>query len=66
VHASDRYPVYLPDGGFRRFLTEPVDIATAAPAVALYEADGWRETARVSFDLDDLHLAEIVFTGSAI
>ena len=145
VHATDRYPIYLPDGDFRRFLTRPasvaawvmtnedrivghialndetsepvmravddlgndrparyiarllvdpgirragvgqalleharretvsegclpvldvVDIPTAAPALALYRTAGWREVARVSFDLGDLHLDEIVFVGS--
>jgi len=145
VHATDRYPIYLPDGDFRRFLTQPasiaawvmteedrivghvalndatsnpvmravddlgndrpvryiarllvdpsarrtgngralleharreavaggclpvldvVDIPTAAPALALYRADGWHEIARVSFDLGDMHLDEIVFVGS--
>jgi len=145
VHASDRYPIYLPDGDFRRFLTQPtpiaawvmteddrivghvalndatsdpvmravddlandrparyiarllvdpnarragcgrmlleharseavaegclpvldvVDIPTAAPAIALYRAAGWQEVARVSFDLGDMHLNEIVFVGS--
>ncbi len=27
VHESDRYPVYLPDGDFRRFLTRPASTA---------------------------------------
>lgn len=144
VHTLDGYPIYLPDGDFRRFLTRPqslrawvathdheiighvalndvtstpvmdavadlnddrpagyvarllvdprsrrfgagrallkhalheavstdrlpvldvVDTPTAAPAVALYRADGWVETARVSFDLGDLRLEEIVFVG---
>lgn len=144
VQAVDRYPIYLPDGDFRRFLTQPasiaasvavdegrvvghvalnpstsepvmqvvrsqgddrsaiyiarllvdpgarrtgigrallqharqaalsngflpvldvVDIPTAAPAIALYRAEGWREIARVSFDLADMHLEEIVFTA---
>lgn len=144
VHAVDRYPIYLPNGDFRRFLTQPqplsawvathddeiighvalnattskpvmdavadlnddrpavyvarllvdpgsrrsgagrallkqalheavsrdrlpvldvVDTPTAAPAMALYRAEGWAETARVSFDLGDLHLEEIVFVG---
>jgi len=40
-----------------------VDIPTAAPAIALYRAQGWTEIARVSFDLADLHLEEIVFVG---
>lgn len=38
-----------------------VDIPTAAPAIALYKAEDWVETARVTFDLGDLHLEEIVF-----
>jgi GNAT superfamily N-acetyltransferase len=42
-----------------------VDIPTAAPAIALYRSEGWVETARVSFELGDLHLEEIVFTGPA-
>jgi len=42
-----------------------VDIPTAAPAIALYRAEGWREIARVSFDLADMHLEEIVFTAPA-
>ena len=41
-----------------------VDIPTAAPALALYRTAGWQEIARVSFDLGDLHLDEIVFVGS--
>ena len=145
VHVADRYPIYLPDGDFHRFLTQPastaawvmadddrvvghvalndatsppvmravadqgfdspvryvarllvdpdarrtgagralleharreavatgclpvldvVDIPTAAPAIALYRQAGWHEVARVSFDLGDLHLNEIVFVGS--
>lgn len=145
VQSSDRYPIYLPDGDFRRFLTQPasiaawvmtdedrivghvalndatsepvmlavdhlrddrparyiarllvdpntrrtgsgralleharreavaegclpvldvVDIPTAAPAIALYRADGWQEIARVSIELGDLQLDEIVFVGS--
>ena len=27
VHASDRYPIYLPDGDLRRFLTQPTPFA---------------------------------------
>ena len=42
-----------------------VDIPTAAPAIALYRSEGWVETARVSFDLGDLHLEEIVFLEPA-
>ncbi|MEM9515385.1 MAG: GNAT family N-acetyltransferase [Actinomycetota bacterium] len=144
VHTVDGYPIYLPDGDFRRFLMQPqslngwvathddkiighvalnattskpvmdavadlnddrpavyvarllvdpssrrsgagrtllklaldeavsnerlpvldvVDTPTAAPAIALYRAEGWAETARVRFDLGDLHLEEIVFVG---
>ena len=40
-----------------------VDISTAAPAIALYRQSGWHQIARVSFDLGDLHLNEIVFVG---
>lgn len=142
VQAADRYPIYLPNGDYRRFLRQPastaawvatladqvvghvalndststpvmravdelgderpalyiarllvdpnarrtgsgralldharreaqssghlpaldvVDIPTAAPAISLYRAEGWREIARVSFDLADMHLDEIVF-----
>ena len=144
VQVADRYPIYLPDGDFHRFLTQPapiaawvladddrvvghvalndttsppvmravadhgydhpvryvarllvdpgarrtgagralleharheavatgcvpvldvVDIPTAAPAIALYRQSDWHEIARVSFDLGDLHLNEIVFVG---
>ena len=35
----------------------------AAPALALYRAEGWMETTRVSFDLGEHHLDEIVFVG---
>jgi len=146
VQTADRYPIYLPDGDYRRFLSKPasisawvatladevvghvalndstsepvmraveelgderpalyiarllvdpnarrtgsgralldharrealssghlpaldvVDIPTAAPAISLYRAEGWREIARVSFDLGDLHLDEIVFIDPA-
>lgn len=146
VQASDRYPIYLPDGDVRRFLSQPastaawvavfddqvvghvalndstsapvmmavdelgddrpalyvarllvapsarrtgagralldharrqaastgflpaldvVDISTAAPAIALYRSEGWQEIARVSFELADLHLEEIVFVAPA-
>ncbi len=38
-----------------------VDIPTAAPAIALYRAEGWKEITRVHFELTKEALEEIVF-----
>lgn len=46
-------------------MLDVVDIPTAAPAIALYRSEGWVGTERVSFDLGDLHLEDIVFAGPA-
>lgn len=40
-----------------------VEIPTAAQAIALYRRAGWNEIGRVTFDLADLELTELVFLG---
>jgi ribosomal protein S18 acetylase RimI-like enzyme len=40
-----------------------VDTPTAAAAISLYRRDGWEEVGRVSFDLVDTKIDELVFRG---
>jgi GNAT superfamily N-acetyltransferase len=146
VHVADRYPIFLPNGDFYRFLTRPVPVAAwvavrdgsvvghvalnaetsrpvlqlvaelkserpvlyiarlfvdpgarragigrelleharravvdsghapvldvvdtpgAAAAIALYRSEGWEEVGRVSFDLVDAQIDELVFRGTS-
>lgn len=52
------------DMGHSAFV-DVVDTPTARPAISLYRGDGWEEIGRVSFDLVDDQVHELVFRAPA-
>ncbi len=49
-------------GGYQPFL-DVVNMRTAMAAMSLYRQDGWQEVGRVSFELVDQDINEVVFRG---